>query len=170
MSTGHRHLHRGSTPELEAELSRILADSRVRKRLAAPYRFDFNYDVPYLAGYSVDGKVIYIDRHMPRMIMVQGRGMGVLPGLSRHERLEKALIDSFGWTYEKSHKFATLYEHRLYKKNKFNPASVEKVYSPYIKADEREQIKLAPKNLDLTPYAGTKLFDHLKRRMDGEDR
>lgn len=27
---------------------------------------DRNHDIPYLAGYSEDGKTIYIDRHMPR--------------------------------------------------------------------------------------------------------
>ena len=28
-------------------------------------KFDCKHDVPYLAGYSLDGKTIYIDRHMP---------------------------------------------------------------------------------------------------------
>ncbi|MER8792209.1 hypothetical protein NKH71_30940 [Mesorhizobium sp. M0983] len=25
-----------------------------------------DFDIPYIAGYSKDGKTIYIDRHMPR--------------------------------------------------------------------------------------------------------
>ena len=28
-------------------------------------KFDRKHDIPYLAGYSLDGKTIYIDRHMP---------------------------------------------------------------------------------------------------------
>jgi hypothetical protein len=35
--------------------------------------FDRKHDVPYLAGYSLDGKTIYIDRHMPKSLKVRGR-------------------------------------------------------------------------------------------------
>ena len=31
-------------------------------------KLDRAHDVPYLAGYSLDGKTIYIDRHMPRAL------------------------------------------------------------------------------------------------------
>ena len=29
-------------------------------------KLDCGYDIPYLAGYSLDGKKIYIDRHLPK--------------------------------------------------------------------------------------------------------
>ena len=29
-------------------------------------KLDRRYDIPYLAGYSRNGKTIYIDRHMPK--------------------------------------------------------------------------------------------------------
>ena len=33
-------------------------------------KFDRKHDIPYLAGYSLDGKTIYIDRHMPQIVQV----------------------------------------------------------------------------------------------------
>ena len=33
---------------------------------------DRNHDIPYLAGYSLDGKRIYIDRHLPESFPLQG--------------------------------------------------------------------------------------------------
>jgi hypothetical protein len=34
---------------------------------------DRKHDIPYLAGYSKDGKTIYIDRHMPSSFRYAGR-------------------------------------------------------------------------------------------------
>ena len=36
-------------------------------------KFDRKHDIPYLAGYSQDGKTIYIDRHMPKSFKFRGR-------------------------------------------------------------------------------------------------
>ena len=33
-------------------------------------KFDRKHDIPYLAGYSLDGKTIYIDRHMPQIVQI----------------------------------------------------------------------------------------------------
>ena len=30
-------------------------------------RVSHDYDIPYIAGYSVDGKTIFIDRHLPEL-------------------------------------------------------------------------------------------------------
>ena len=38
-------------------------------------KLDRAHDVPYLAGYSLDGKTIYIDRHMPRAFKLRGRSV-----------------------------------------------------------------------------------------------
>ena len=35
----------------------------LRRRVRA---VSHDYDIPYIAGYSVDGKTIFIDRHLPR--------------------------------------------------------------------------------------------------------
>jgi len=38
---------------------------------------DRKHDIPYLAGYSLDGKTIYIDRHLPRKMKSRGREIEV---------------------------------------------------------------------------------------------
>jgi hypothetical protein len=51
-----------------------------------------NYEVSYLAGYSNDGKTIYIDKRLPRyMTLKDGRKYDVFPPLITHESWERAL-------------------------------------------------------------------------------
>ena len=51
-----------------------------------------NYEVSYLAGYSNDGKTIYIDKRLPRyMTLKDGRKYDVYPPLIEHESWERAL-------------------------------------------------------------------------------
>ena len=50
-------------------------DARPRARclVRRVKNLDRQHDIPYLAGYSNDGKTIYIDRHMPRTMKFRGR-------------------------------------------------------------------------------------------------
>ena len=59
-------------------------------------KLDRRHDIPYLAGYSEDGKTIYIDRHMPRSFKFQGRTVDTDRFLILHEEVEKTLIDQWG--------------------------------------------------------------------------
>jgi hypothetical protein len=59
-------------------------------------KFDRKHDVPYLAGYSLDGKTIYIDRHMPASFKFKGRTINTDRFLVLHEEVEKTLIDQLG--------------------------------------------------------------------------
>ena len=47
--------------------------SRARRDLRRVKKLDRKHDIPYLAGYSQDGKTIYIDRHMPQNFKFRGR-------------------------------------------------------------------------------------------------
>ena len=57
-----------------------------------------DYDIPYIAGYSVDGKIIFIDRHLPRTIRWLLKTVRVRPVLLTHEIVEKALLTNCGST------------------------------------------------------------------------
>jgi hypothetical protein len=59
-------------------------------------RVSHDYDIPYIAGYSVDGKTIFIDRHLPRTIRWLVKTVRVEPFLLTHEIVEKALGGSSG--------------------------------------------------------------------------
>jgi hypothetical protein len=70
-------------------------------------KFDRKHDIPYLAGYSLDGKTIYIDRHMPASFKFKGRTINTDRFLVLHEEVEKTLIDQLGLHYLHAHQIAT---------------------------------------------------------------
>jgi hypothetical protein len=62
----------------------------LRRRVRSVNR---DYDVPYIAGYSLDGKTIFIDRHLPRTFRWLLKTVRVEQFLLTHEIVEKALLD-----------------------------------------------------------------------------
>jgi hypothetical protein len=64
------------------------------------------FDIPYIAGYSLDGRTVYIDRHLPRTIQSEGRRVRLEPFLITHEVVEKALLDRLGLHYLHAHQVA----------------------------------------------------------------
>jgi hypothetical protein len=62
-------------------------------------RLDRDHDIPYLAGYSMDGTIIYIDRHMPMSFKNKGRTIETDRFLIRHEEVEKTMIDRLNLHY-----------------------------------------------------------------------
>ena len=70
-------------------------------------KLDRKHDIPYLAGYSLDGKTIYIDRHMPQIFKFRGRKIDTDRFLILHEEVEKTLIDQLGLHYLHAHQIAT---------------------------------------------------------------
>jgi hypothetical protein len=57
----------------------------------------YAYDVPYIAGYSTDGKTVFIDRHLPRSFRWLLKTVRVEPFLLTHEIVEKALAAWATW-------------------------------------------------------------------------
>ena len=51
------------TPEWQ--VSSFMMDRALEAVLRQVGKLDRSHDIPYLAGYSRNGKTIYIDRHMP---------------------------------------------------------------------------------------------------------
>ena len=117
---------------------------------------DDEHDIPYLAGYSKDGKTIYIDRHLPKRYDDKY--------LVLHEMVEKSLIDELGLPYEFAHAVATAAERELVMLNGHNWVQYDTFMQKYIKTAEHEQLINLPQDLDLTPYGG-KLFDNMINRM-----
>ncbi|MGX7872869.1 hypothetical protein ACVDG5_008605 [Mesorhizobium sp. ORM6] len=76
--------------------------------LALQRRIEVNrdFDIPYLAGYSEDGRTVYIDRHLPRTMASQGRAVRLAPFLVTHEVVEKSLLDKLRLHYLHAHQIA----------------------------------------------------------------
>lgn len=159
-----------SSPGLgPAEVERVLADPKVQAKLAIRPRIDRNYDMPWLAGYSRDGRTIYMDRHLPNQLQI-GKGvyLNVIPYLTLHEHVEKSIIDALGWKYSAAHTIAEQEEHRAVRAAGFLPKAYEAAIRPFLKADETEKIKRVPRDFDLTPFIDSNdhaMIAHLRSVM-----
>src|SRR5258706_10288744 len=95
MSSGHKS-HEGFGLNSQI-LDRLLADEKVQQELFWPKIINTEFDIPYLGGYSCDGKTIYFDRHLPKMVTIERDGskktFDPIQFLKLHESLEKTLID-----------------------------------------------------------------------------
>jgi hypothetical protein len=86
----------------------------LRRRVRSVNR---DYDVPYIAGYSVDGKTIFIDRHLPRTFRWLLTTVRVEQFLLTHEIVEKALLDELRLHYLHAHQIAVRAERDAVKDN-----------------------------------------------------
>lgn len=114
------------------------------------------YDVPYLAGYSADGKTVYVDRRLPARIRVQGRrgeeAVDPVPFLLVHEVTEKLLMQEAGSPYEDAHRVATAEERKRVEGTGLAWDDYEHVLDGYIRETKAETLKQVPPDLDLLPY------------------
>ena len=71
-----------------------------------------SYDIPYIAGDSVDRHTVSIDRHVPRTFRWLIKTVRVEPFLLTHEIVEKALLDELRLHYLHAHQIAVRAELR----------------------------------------------------------
>ena len=158
-------------------MQKLYNDRAVMDHYYQPWEINRDYDIPYLGGYSVDGKTIYLDRHLPDEITFEqdGRKYKFNPSetIPYHERFEKAVMDTLGWSYSHAHRAANANERRNVLPLGLPWEAYNKSLEPYIKADEHEKLKKCPPDLDMRPYyeppVDHKLVDHLEKAMDGGD-
>lgn len=143
----------------------MVNDRRFLKRVAAIRTIKpiTKYDVPYVAGYSEDGKTIYIDRHIK---LKMKNGKDVTPLIVTHEVVEKALLDIFDLDYQQAHHIATYLEHEAASKSGIDWRQYTKLLDPQMKRVGSEKIKAVPPDLDLEPYKDEHDTTELKRLRD----
>jgi len=157
-----------ANPALEAEVKTwsdqvsagVLCDA-VTATYARP-SIDRSYDIPYIAGYSKDGKTVFIDRHMPRTMKAGRRLVRTDRFIVLHEVVEKALLDEVRLHYLHAHQLALRTEQAA-----VQAAGVKWLdYDRFIKANEKhiedERLKRVPAALDLTPYRDEEDFEKLQ--------
>ena len=143
------HKHTELIKVLSFKERQMVTDPRVVKRMRENVTINKKYNVPYLAGYSKDGKTIYIDKHFKSTM---SDGTDVIPYLLIHEKLEKALIDFFGLDYQQAHHIATHEELSAVKRDGIDHKKYVKFYAGPIQKDEAERTGESPPDLDITPY------------------
>jgi hypothetical protein len=145
----------------------VLADvvRAIRRRVRKVSR---DYDIPYIAGYSLDARTVFIDRHLPRTFRWLLKTVRVEPFILTHEVIEKALLDELRLHYLHAHQIAVRAE-----RDAVNGAGVPWwAYQRFIKKHEKEiseeRIERVPASLDLTPYRDAKDFAILERLVRKE--
>jgi hypothetical protein len=128
-------------------------------------KFDRKHDIPYLAGYSLDGKIIYIDRHMPQSFKFRGRTIDTDRFLILHEEVEKTLIDQLGLHYLHAHQIATRAEEAAVRAAGVLWRDYDRFMQKYVKRVGDERLTKVPKDLDLKPYRDEHDDDLLRRML-----
>jgi hypothetical protein len=168
-----------------AETKTILRLPIVAKRMARHARIDREHDIPYLAGYSKDGKTIYIDCDLKPWVY-DGRAINADRFLTLHEEVEKALIDALhdgddfdrrllldclrmksprDQIYFHCHGVATCVEEHAVEQayGRAGVVAYNRFMKSQVKRAEDERIRRVPRDLDMTPYEGNDAQDRRLR-------
>ena len=137
----------------------------IRRRVRVVSR---DYDVPYIAGYSVDGRTVFIDRHLPRSFRWLTKTVRVDAFLLIHEIVEKALLDELRLHYLHAHQIAVRAERDAVKAAGVPWWVYQRFMKQHEKPIEDEKLISVPATLDLTPYRDEKDFGLLRRLVRKE--
>jgi hypothetical protein len=132
----------------------------IRRRVKIVNR---EYDIPYIAGYSLDGETVFIDRHLPKTFRWITKTVRVDPFLLTHEIVEKALLDELRLHYLHAHQIAVRAERDAVKAAGVSWWAYQRFVKKYEKPIEKEKLVRVPSQLDLTPYRDEKDFGLLRR-------
>src|SRR3954453_13229271 len=145
----------------------VLSDAvqAIRRRVRVVNR---EYDIPYIAGYSVDGRTVFIDRHLPRTFRWLMKTVRVEPFLLTHEIVEKSLLDELRLHYLHAHQIAVRAERDAVKAAGISWWAYQRFMKQHERAIEEELLVKVPSSLDLTPYREEKDFELLRRLVRKE--
>jgi len=144
-------------------VSALMLDRALDAILRRVKKLDREHDIPYLAGYSQDGKTIYIDRHLPKSFTFRGRTIEVDRFLILHEEVEKTLIDQLGLHYLHAHQIATRAEEAAVNAQRVTWKAYDRFMQKYVKSVGDERLQKVPADLDLKPYRDYHDYDLLQR-------
>ncbi len=151
-------------------VSSLMLDRALDAIVRRVKKFDRKHDIPYLAGYSEDGKTIYIDRHMPQFFKFRGRKIDTDRFLVLHEEVEKTLIDQLGLHYLHAHQIATRAEQAAVRAAGINWRDYDRFMQKYVKRIGDERLTKVPDDLDTKPYRDEHDDDLLRRMLISIDK
>jgi hypothetical protein len=151
-------------------ISSLMLDRALDAIVRRVKNLDRNHDVPYLAGYSNNGRTIYIDRHMPRSMKFRGREMDTDRFLILHEEVEKTLIDQLNLHYLHAHQIAARAEEAAVRAAGVGWREYDRFMQKHVKKIGDERLTKVPADLDLKPYRDEHDLDLLKRMHEAVER
>jgi hypothetical protein len=147
-------------------ISALMMDRALDAVVRRVRKLDRTHDIPYLAGYSQDGKTIYIDRHMPSSLRYQGRDIDTDRYLILHEEVEKTLIDQLNLHYLHAHQIASRAEQAAVRAAGLNWRDYDRFMQKNVKRIGDERLTKVPVDLDLKPYRDEHDYDLVRRMLD----
>jgi len=164
------HFCHPNTPHKKLKLpewyvSTLMMDRALDAVVRRVKNLDRKHDIPYLAGYSRDGKVVYIDRHMPQMMRYEGRDINTDRYLILHEEVEKTLIDQLDLHYLHAHQIASRAEQAAVRAAGISWAAYDKFMQENVKHIGDERLTKVPADLDLKPYRDEHDYDLVQRML-----
>jgi hypothetical protein len=144
-------------------VSSLMMDRALEAIMRRVKHFDRKHDIPYLAGYSLDGTTIYIDRHMPKSFKFRGRDIETDRFLVLHEEVEKTLIDQLGLHYLHAHQIATRAEQAAVRAAGVSWRAYDRFMQKNVKRAGDERLSKVPADLDTKPYRDEHDLDLLRR-------
>ena len=120
------------------------------KELISSVKVNETYDIPYTAGYSEDGKTIYFDKDLPKVMKMEGQDIKQFVIL--HEIVEKQLLNAKDIKYDQAHQLALRIEKAAVEESGISWAKYQGLWEKYIKDIEHQSIDKLPPDLDLEPY------------------
>src|SRR6266540_4175659 len=144
-------------------VSSLMMDRALDAVVRRVKNLDRKHDIPYLAGYSNDGKTIYIDRHMPKSFKCDGREIDTDRFLILHEEVEKTLIDQLGLHYLHAHQIATRAEQAAVRAAGISWRDYDRFMQKYVRRLGDERLTRVPADLDTKPYRDEHDTDLLRR-------
>ena len=131
---------------------------------------DRRHDIPYLAGYSRDGRTIYIDKDLPKSFATRaGTRVAVDRFLILHESVEKSLLDDLGLKYQHAHQIALRAEQAAVKAAGVPWREYDRFMARRIKEAD-DVIDRLPRDLDIKPYRDEHDTQLLKRMQSAARR
>jgi hypothetical protein len=154
----------------EGYVSSLMMERAVDAVMKRVGKLDRAHDIPYLAGYSNNGKIIYIDRDMPTGFKFKGTWFETDPFLILHEEVEKTLIDQLDLHYLHAHQIATRAEQAAVR----SAGHAWKAYDDFMQANVKKigvkNPTKVPADLDLKPYRDEHDHDMLTRMAAAVER
>jgi hypothetical protein len=144
-------------------VSSLMMDRALDAVVRRVQNLDRKHDIPYLAGYSRDGKTIYIDRHMPPSFRYRGRDIDTDRFLILHEEVEKTLIDQLDLHYLHAHQIATRAEQAAVRAAGIEWRAYDRFMQKHVKTIGDERLTEVPADLDEKPYRDEHDTDLLAR-------
>jgi hypothetical protein len=128
-----------------------------------------DYEVPWLCGYSKDGKTIYIDRRFNTdMKTKSGHTVDITKFLLIHESTEKALMDHLGYKYPHAHHLAIQAERAAVEEAGLSWSEYDAYCMKYVHDTSRNYTDIPP-DIDLKPEKDTHDYSMIKKLKHAKD-